>query len=108
MVLRSCRFRISAAPFPRQGAASRQQASSTSMKRQNGFLILSSSGELKTDDLHDDVVGRWFKQQNWNRILTTVGREIFFRPGGLDVVELRPQLASEAKPPGGHRCECQT
>src|SRR5438309_11517851 len=82
MVLRSWRFRISAAPFPRQGAASRQQAGSTSIKQQKGFLIRSSSGEVKTDDLHDNVVGRWFKQQNWNRILTTVRREIFFRPGG--------------------------
>jgi len=61
---------------------------------------------LKTDDLHDEVVGRWFKQQNWNRILTTVRREILFRPG------VRHRWASSAsgirsQPPGGPSCKCQ-
>src|SRR5207248_2320170 len=54
-----------------------------------------------------NVVGRWFKQQNWNRILTTVRREIFLSAGGLGVVELRPRLASAAKPHSGDSCECQ-
>ena len=96
MVLRSCRLRISVAPFPRQGAASRQQASSTSIKRQRGFLIRSSSGEFEKLTI---CTTKWSGVGSNNRTgiefsRLSAARYSFGR--GFGIVELRPRLASVA------------